>query len=113
MTDNLPHSLDAVEPTHIYSIDGDPYMVALCVPDPELTGELVDESNAAVLGRDDETVTRYYRHWSWRRYLLVLQPPEKAQATREALRDYCLLDEHDYSQREAERDNDDDNEGDR
>lgn len=92
-----PSRLEDVDP----NVEYDGLRVALIVPDPDLTGDTVDESNLAVLSRRDDATVWWYRHWTWRHYAVVLLPPGEAERVRDALADYPLLDDYDHSEREA------------
>lgn len=99
----MPATLEGLSTAVVYDVGDNEWMkIAYICPDPELTGEPLDEANLRVLRERDEAVERTYAHWSWRRYIVLLLPEADADSVRAALEEYPVLDDMVYGEVEAE-----------
>lgn len=91
----LPPTLERLDPWATYRVDDDDalYGLAYLCPDPDLTGDAVDAANVYVLTRRDDADVTYYRHWTWRHYVVILLPEGAAREVRAALAEYPVLDD--------------------
>jgi len=103
--ESLPSRLERVNYDARYTADeGDDtvYAVAYICPDPNLSGESVDEANLRVLSDVEDSWRVAYRHWSWAWYVVVLLPVDAATRVRESLSNYPVLDDMVWSEVEFE-----------
>lgn len=98
----FPTTLDQVHDDEVrVHLDGERYARAYVCPSPDLTGNRIDDANLITLLEDEEVVEITYRHFTYKRWVSVWLPEEKALAIREKLSAYPILDEHVHARLEA------------